>query len=193
MENNPYAPPKAAVADVEPAVADGPAFFTVSRTKLIVMSTMTLTLYQVYWFYKNWACLRARGARVLPLVRAIFSVLFCYSLFDRVRKRRRELDGTELQAGLLALGWIVLTVLSNFSDSMLRLAYANWLVVVTLLGSYLSVAFLIPVQDAVNEINRAERPDLGANDQFTVWNALWMTLGGALTVVGLSATFFPAV
>jgi hypothetical protein len=32
VENNPYAPPKAAVADVEPTVADGLVFFAANRT-----------------------------------------------------------------------------------------------------------------------------------------------------------------
>jgi hypothetical protein len=184
VENNPYAPPKAAVADVEPAVADGPAFFGVSRTKLIVMSTMTLTLYQLYWFYKNWACVRARGGHALPLLRAIFAVFFCYSLFRRVRNHRPDLSSGDLQAGLLASGWIVVTVLSNLYGS-------DWLYLLTLLASFLSVVFLIPVQNAINAINRAERPDHDPNARFTIWNALWMTLGGALTVVGLSETFFP--
>jgi hypothetical protein len=192
VENNPYAPPKAAVADVEPTVADGLAFFAVSRTKLIVMSTATLTLYQIYWFYKNWACLRARGARAgLPLLRAIFAVFFCYSLFSRVRRHRDDLRSADLQAGLLALGWILLTVLSNLADSLLAPAGASWPFLVTLLGGYLSVVFLLPVQDAINEINRVERPDHDPNDRFTIWNALWITFGVALTLVGLSETFFP--
>jgi hypothetical protein len=184
VENNPYAPPKAAVADVEPAATDALAFFPVSNTKLIVMSTLTLTLYQFFWFYKNWACVRARGGHALPLVRTVFAVFFCYPLFRRVRNHRRDLASGKLPAGLLASGWIVVTLLSNLYGS-------NWLYLASLLASYLSVGFFIPVQNAINAINRAERPDHDPNARFTIWNALWMTLGGALTVVGLSETFFP--
>ena len=187
MESNPYAPPKAAVADVEPTVADTPAFFPVSRRKLIVMSLLTLTLYQLFWYYKNWACVRARGARVLPLLRTIFAVFFCYSLFRRVRRHRRDLASARLQAGLLATGWIIVTVFGNVADAI----GPTWLFLLPLLISSASVFFLVPVQGAINEINRAELPDLDPNDRFTVWNALWMAFGGALTIVGLSEIFFP--
>ena len=45
---------------------------------------------------------------------------------------------------------------------------------------YASVAFLVPVQDAINAINRAEVPDHDPNDRFTVWNWIWIVLGGIL-------------
>ena len=34
--------------------AAGPPFFPVSARKLLVMSLLTLSLYEFYWFYRNW-------------------------------------------------------------------------------------------------------------------------------------------
>src|SRR5690242_5728631 len=116
MSTNPYAPPKAAVDDVAPAINTGePVFFPVSRKKLIVLLIVTLTLYQLVWFYKNWAYVRKGGESVIPILRTIFSVLFCYSLFDRIRKHGAA-SGIRLEAGFLATGWIACTILGNMVD-----------------------------------------------------------------------------
>jgi len=44
-------------------------------------------VYQIYWFYKNWAAVKkAKGIkRIYPFWRALFVVLFCWSLFKRIR------------------------------------------------------------------------------------------------------------
>lgn len=52
--------------------------------KLIVMSTATFAMHQIYWFYKNWKFAKERGEHVIPLLRAIFGVLFAYFLFKEV-------------------------------------------------------------------------------------------------------------
>ncbi len=115
MSTNPYAPPKAAVDDVAPAgAAAEPVFFPVSRTKLIVMSTLTLTLYQLVWFYHNWRLIRNRGEPVLPIMRTIFAVFFCYTLFDRIRRppaRSRESSASRRGCSHWAGSWF--TVGSN--------------------------------------------------------------------------------
>jgi hypothetical protein len=191
VESNPYAPPKAAVADVD-AISAGPAavFFPVSNTKLVVMSTATFTLYQLLWFYKNWAAVRARSGGVLPLARMIFAIFFCYDLFDRVRWHRRDLPSAGLEAGWLALGWAVVTVVGNVLDRVgASLADPGPVFVVSLVVSYASVAFLLPVQTAVNAINRAEVPEHDPNDRFTVWNWLWLICGGLVTAAALVGTF----
>jgi hypothetical protein len=190
VETNPYAPPKAAVADVEaPSAAATAVFFPVSKTKLIVMSTATFTLYQLLWFYKNWAAVRARGAEVLPLMRTIFTVFFCYDLFDRIRRHRRDAPSTGLAAGWLALGWVVVTIAGNVLDwNGASLGDPSVVFLVSLVVSYASVGFLLPVQTAVDAINRQEVPEHDPNDRFTVWNWLWIVCGGLVTVAAVLGT-----
>ena len=65
-------------------------FFDVSVLKLVVMSTVTLTFYQIFWFYRNWKLAKERGDDVIPILRAIFGVLFAYALFKEVRDTGRE-------------------------------------------------------------------------------------------------------
>ena len=187
METNPYAPPQAEVADVEPATLPITPFFPCSKTKLIVMSTLTLTLYQLVWFFMNWRHIQRKGANVLPFVRSLFAVIFCYALFDRVRWYRKDLPSSSLQAGLLALGFIVVTIVSAIYDRVSeRVADPLGPLLISLIASYASVLFLLPVQTAIDTINREEVPDHDRNDRFTVWNWLWMAIGVALTVAAFS-------
>jgi len=191
MSSNPYAPPKAVVADIAPvSAASQPVFFPVSRTKLIVMLLVTFTLYELVWFYKNWALIRRRGEPVIPVARAIFAVFFCYSLFDRVRSRAKPL-GLRLSAGWLATGWIVLTVTGNMLDRLIspEVSPAVYAMIIVLL--FASGAFLLPVQNAINAINRAEVPDHEPNDRFTVWNWLWIVVGGLLLVLVVLGSLVP--
>jgi hypothetical protein len=192
LSTNPCAPPKAEVADVAPRGPTAePIFFAVSRKKMIVLLIVTFTLYQLVWFYKNWVLVRKRGEPVLPVLRTIFAVFFCYSLFDRVRSRG-EAAGSRLPAGLLATGWILCTVASNLLDRIVSVETFPAVYAVNFFLLFGSVLFLLPVQDAINEINRAESPDHDPNDRFTALNWLWIVVGGLLLVFALIGALVPA-
>jgi hypothetical protein len=62
VNTNPYAPPTAAVADVEiPATPRAePPFFVVSTRKLVIMCLCTMGLYELYWFYSQWRRIKNR-------------------------------------------------------------------------------------------------------------------------------------
>src|SRR5262245_38387740 len=98
MNRNPYAPPTAAVADVLPPDAERELpFFAVSITKFVVMSICTFSIYEVYWFYKNWRRIMDReNLHIFPFTRAIFAVFFCYQCFSYVRNYQPP--GRETQA-----------------------------------------------------------------------------------------------
>src|SRR5215471_12386752 len=115
MDTNPFAAPKAAVQDIEAPLGQRaePPFFPASMTKVLVLSLCTLGFYEYYWFYKNWRLIRDRGEDVSPVWRTIFTLFFCYSLFDRVRKYNPELSSGTLQAGSLAAVWITLSLLGR--------------------------------------------------------------------------------
>jgi hypothetical protein len=54
-----------------------------------------------------------------------------------------------------------------------------------MLLQYVSAFFLVPVQSAIDAINRAEVPDHDPNDRFTALNWLWIVFGALL--IGLVA------
>jgi hypothetical protein len=164
---NPFAPPASEVADVAPPMADATAlpFFAVSTVKLAVMSTFTLGFYQLYWSYRQWSAVRRRTQEGLyPVARAVFAVFFCYGLFRRVRQFRSDLPSSGLAAGPLAIAWIVLTLLYNLPFPLGLLGYASFLP-------------LLPVQSAINAINRDVAPAHDPNARFSGWNWTAMIVG----------------
>jgi len=155
-------------------------YFPVSLLKLAVMSICTFGVYELYWFYKNWTAIKERSEpEIMPLGRAFFALLFCYSLFSEIRataKSRAIQDA--VPAGPLAAGWIIFTLLGRLPDP-------YWLV------SLLSIAFLLPVQEAVNEINATVDPKHDSNSTFTRWNVVAIVAGGLLLALVLVAEFLP--
>jgi hypothetical protein len=180
MDTNPYAPPKAVVADisepVEPSTA--PPLFAVSLLKLTVMSLCTGGIYEIYWFYRNWKLIGEREkSNIYPFWRAFFRVIFCYSCFARIRDIGKTTGlAKPLPAGGLATGWIVVTISWKLPDP-------YWWI------TYLAVAFLLPVQAHVNAINKIAAPEHDPNARFTVWNWLAIVAGGSLLVLAIIGMF----
>src|SRR3954469_21633587 len=158
-ERNPYAPPAAAVSDIDngpvPSETAASPFFAVTLFKYVLIFVCTFGLYQVYWFYKNWELIKERegfaGLRISPMPRAIFSIFFCYQCFAEVRDYEHPaVPPRGLLAGPLAAGWIVLAVMWRLPDPYW------WL-------SALGFLFVLPVQRRVNEINAEVAPSQDRN------------------------------
>jgi hypothetical protein len=73
MEENLYAPPKAAVSDGVSGAHDADLhFFAVSPIKMVVLSVCTFGIYQIYWFYKHWVLIKERSEPlIVPWARAL--------------------------------------------------------------------------------------------------------------------------
>jgi hypothetical protein len=180
MEENLYAPPAAVVADYAPLTRDDDLrFFAVSPLKLVVLSTCTLGLYQIYWFYKHWVLIKARSEPlIIPWARAFFGFFWCYSCFEFIRREERRL-GVEspLSAGPLTIGWIVISLTSRLPPPYV-------------LFMFLAPLLLAHVQRHINHINELVAPDHDRNTRFSAWNWLAVVVGGifiGLIILGLAA------
>ncbi len=161
-------------------ISGTPLYFAVSPVKLVIMSICTMGLYEIHWFYKNWALIRERrNLNIMPAMRAIFAFFFCYGLFRKVQVSAIDLTLKKLiSPGLLATGWAVVTLLHKLPDP-------YWLV------SYFAVTFLLPVQTVVNDINNSVAPGHDRNETFTSWNKFGIALGSLFFVFILIGAFFP--
>ncbi|MFC3653044.1 hypothetical protein ACFONN_15905 [Dyella humi] len=180
MQDNPYSPPNAELVLSADNKSNSEApFFAVSPLKLAVMSIFTLGLYELYWFYKNWQCIKVREKEnISPFWRAVFAYFFCYSLFSEMREWQKENGKGEMPAGLLAFGWIIVTF-------MYRLPAPFWL---TSMGS---VAFLLPVQKVINDINLIEAPDHDPNAKIRGANWIAIVVGGLILALAFIGLFMP--
>ena len=170
--------------DLPPRIPDQdeePYFFPVSGLKLVVMSTVTFGLYEIYWFYRNWKFVQKRLGRddIMPFWRAFFAFFFCYSLFRTVNDSAASQGvPSTTSPALLTLAWIGLTLCWRLPDPF-------WLVAV------FAVLALLPIQRVVNDLNAYLAPNHKPNARFSAWNIVGIVLGGLLFVLAIVSTFLP--
>jgi len=126
-------------------------FFYISTKRLVVLSILTLGLYNIYWFYKNFEAIRksqesgfsSNSGVLASLLKAIFSIFFCYGLFKKIYENARD-AGLEVASSTpsnLALLYIALFLAAFIDYIILSLIGASqgWLGIIT------SLAFILPV------------------------------------------------
>ena len=172
----------AATAGIPSTSDSKPMYFPVSLTKFVVMHFCTLGVYQFYWFYENWKLIRDREQlEASPFWRTFFAFIYCYALFEKIRSCAASLKiGQSISVQVLASGWILLSMLLILPDP-------YWLV------NFLSILFLIPVQQAANRINESLVPGHDRNKRFTGWNMVAVVIGGVLFILSVIGTFVPRV
>jgi hypothetical protein len=156
-------------------------YFSVSLTKLTVMSVLTLGSYPLFWHFKNWQLVSVRtgGGRFLqPLAQTALAFFLCYPLFKRIHRQASELGIRQFRALPLALAWILLTLAGRLPD---------WFGLLSLM----SFVPLLRVQSAVNEINAITEPERPLNSRFSAWNILACAVGCAALALILFESFAP--
>jgi hypothetical protein len=157
-----------------------PPFFAVSLLKLVVLSTCTFGLYNIYWFWRNWNRIRVSSeSEITPSLRAFFTILYCYPCFIRIKVagiNRGVIPAPPM--GILAICYI-LTALSW------KLPGPLWLL------CFFNITFLLPIQSYVNRINKAALPGHDPNSRFSVSNWIAVFVGGLLLILTLIGTFLP--
>ena len=134
--------------------------------KFVILSLVTLGLYPVVWFYRNWRYIKtSEGTSIWPWARALFFPLWYYQMLKRL-----DVQGK----GLLAAAVLILFVLE----------YVGLLYPDSPLGFFLILAFillsvlpLIPAVKAINDLNErsgTRPPSFG-----------WRRRSAAVLVLGL--------
>ena len=177
-ESAPATPQAEIVLDSAPPPQ--PLFFAVSLLKLVVLSTCTLGLYQIYWFWRNWNRIRVSGVPgITPSLRTFFLILFCYPCFLRIKragKSRGIIPAPPI--GILAICFILMTLSGNLPGLLC-------------LTALLSVVFLLPIQSYVNRINAAASPGHDPNSRFSVWNLIAVIVGGLVLILAVIGSVLP--
>lgn len=136
----PDLPQAPVAAPGEPAIASGEALFHhVSPVKFVIMTLITLGLYEVWWFWRGWRDIaRREGLNIWPFWRGFFAPVWFYPFATRVFEMRgRSRAGL---AALLAVIYFGLTV-------SWRLPEPYWLI------SFATIIVILPVVIAVHRLN----------------------------------------
>lgn len=187
----PYAAPRSAPRPMESsAVATEMSFYVVSPAKFMVLYYVTVGIYPLYWYYRNWNQWRiTSGERVLPAIRAVFPIFFVAGLLDRVHGRMKAQGiRSEWNPRMHATGIVILMVLTTVLQQLASHGVGHpWLHLVWL-------ATLVPMADvlcnAQRQINIAcGDPDGTSNAIFTLANIAWAVIGLAFWLFTVYGTY----
>jgi hypothetical protein len=150
-----------------------PMFYGVSTVKLVIMTIFTLGLYEFYWFYKNFELSEKRyNTGTIPFARALFSPLFCYSLFVSINSELEHSNSEKtLLAGMLAAVYFLLNLAARIPSGPFFLI--SFLVFLPLLGA----------NQRINELNKAEDSSYEPYSKLTWKNWLFLLPLGSLTIL----------
>jgi hypothetical protein len=151
----------------------------ISLNKFIFLSIISLGLYEVWWIYKAWRFYQQKEkSDILPAVRAIFSIFFLISLFNRnLNFAKAHGYRHRYSPVLLYIGAVFVSLLACLPDPF-------WLV------SYLSIVFFIPPFKAFNYA-RQHAADLRVVEQtsFSIRQIVLIVIGSifwAICFIGLA-------
>jgi hypothetical protein len=155
-----------------------PILFPVSVRKFAIMSFVTFGFYDIYWMYRNWWYLkRTQGLKIMPFWRAIFVLFFTYSLLRRIREITAEMRyPVAFSAGWLTVGYLVMLLLGDLPVPYLFVAEFAWIC-------------LIPVVQAINDVNGDRVSETELNRSFSAWNIAGVVLGSAFWVLAIAVLF----
>ncbi|MSU74605.1 zinc ribbon domain-containing protein [Candidatus Kaiserbacteria bacterium] len=129
-------------------------YFSISIGRLMLFSVLTWGLYEIYWFYRNWAAVKKTELpNIWPVARGIFAIFFCHDLFKRVLQTAKSNGYAETySAQWLATGYVVMLIVGNVWGRTESLGSLDLLIMVFMLG--VTPLFLLPVQRAINFNNK---------------------------------------
>ena len=158
-------------------------FFPVSEGKLITLYILSFGLYGIYWFYKNWKLQQSKiDKKIFPVLRAVFSIFFTHSLFNRINNNAGNLPQKHrFNANILATIFVGAIIISNIiaavslNTSLLEDLPSSGIFITSLIIFLLSVYPLVIVQATVNRINNDMLGYL--NHKYSLWNYFLIVLG----------------
>jgi hypothetical protein len=114
--------------------------------KFIILCIISFGLYSIWWIYKAWRFYQQKeNLDIMPAARAIFSIFFLTSLFNKILSFAKEKGyGENFSSIGLFIGFIIGNLLAELPDPF-------WLI------SILSFVFLIPPFKALNYAKQNSR------------------------------------
>ncbi len=175
MDNEIYNAPETELIDDSNADTTGDMFYVVSKRKLTVMFIGTMSLYSLYWVFKNWRNYSDYiDERIMPIMRAIFQIFFMHSLFNKVDDDlKAQGKSFDWAPNMVATIYVVASVVSQLLDRLAEIEVGpQWLEFGSVLCLPILLITLLKAQDAINLSQNDPKGE--SNNRFTVWNILWL-------------------
>lgn len=166
-------------------------YFAISPKRLALFSILTLGIYEIYWFYKNWEAVKKfEGQKIYPFWRAIFVVFFCYSLFKKVlESAKSHAYQNSYSPGWLATAYILLLVVGNgLSKVESHDIGFNLIWLVVAITTFIP---LLSVQKAINFNNEKIKSDFELRKEFSGGEVALIVVGVIWFLLVLVGIFLP--
>jgi hypothetical protein len=132
-----------------------PLFLYISPARLILLSIVSLSLYEAYWIYRNWRYIKERdGLRIQPFWRGFFGIFYCHGLLRRIHddKEAQAVEMPHFSPAWLATGWVILIIIANVVSRAPPIAAS---MISAFIPSFLC---LVPVQNYINSVTEKRNP-----------------------------------
>ena len=162
-------------------------FYPVSKIKFFVLMVCTIGIYGAYWFYKNFRYLKSEGAKVIPILRALFNVIFYYSLFQFVIEKtegERKKGLSAIWLGFMAIAYLIATVASSATE-------VSWFIAVP--GVLICILLLFPILKKINKENGVDSAAYRHNSRWRIRHYVLLIplLLGAVMLYASESNFTP--
>ncbi|HOU69212.1 MAG TPA: hypothetical protein PKW49_11675 [Paludibacteraceae bacterium] len=147
-----------------PATPYRPLFLYIPTSRLIILSIVSMGVYEIYWIYKNWRYIKERdGLNISPFWRGWFGIFYCHSLLRRIHSdtEARAFIQPSFSPGGLATGWVLLLILSNIVGRAEEIIAS---IIAAFIPSFLCLA---PVQNYINSVEEKRNP----GQQYYKWSS----------------------
>lgn len=157
-----------------------PLFLYIPTSRLIILSIVSVGLYEAYWIYRNWRYIKERdGLNIHPFWRGWFGIFFIRRLLRRIHEDEcaRSFQQPTFSPGRLGLAWMALFIVGAVVSRQVGILAA-------FIPSFLC---LVPVQNYVNAVTKKRSPGL----EYYGWSAghiiclVWGILLWTLTLIGV--------
>jgi|SRR3989338_5664899 len=166
-------------------------YFAISPKRLALFSILTLGIYEIYWFYKNWQAVKsAEGQKISPFWRAIFAVFFCHGLFKKVlESAKSHAYQASYSPGWLATAYILLLVVGNGLSKVE--SYDVGFNLIWLIIAITTFTPLLSVQKAINFNNEKVKGGPVLKQGFSGGEVTLIVIGVIWFLLVLVGTFSP--
>ena len=164
-------------------------FYPIDVSKFIILSVFTAGIYFSYWTYRNWKAIKAKEeSDIMPIARGIFSVIWFYPLFSKLKADSLN----RFETNRVMPTWLAIVFTISFILSSILARYDDGL-----LGTFqfvFATLLFIPFVQYINLLNIHDRRAQEYNSKWRIRHMLLVLINAPILLLAAIGTsgFLPS-